>query len=59
MIKKVYNTNLEKNYFDEKENFKSIIELLRIIGMKLNYFEKLKITRYENLDEHINQKILC
>ena len=43
VIKKVYNTNLEKNYFDEKENFKSIIELLRIIGMKLKDFEELKI----------------
>ena len=34
VIKKVFNTNFEKNYFDEKENFKSIIELLRIIGIK-------------------------
>ena len=27
--------------------------------MKLKYFEKLKVIRHENLDEHINQKIFA
>ena len=59
VIKKDYNTELENNYKDEKENIKSIMNLLEVIRKKLKEFDKLKIIRHENLDEHINQKILA
>ena len=50
--------NFEDKFNDEKESIDSFKDLLEIIQMKLNEFEKLKIIRHPNLDEYINLKII-
>ena len=57
IIKRSFNMNFEDKFNDEKESIDSFKDLLEIIQMKLNEFEKLKIIRHPNLDEYINLKI--
>ena len=58
VIKRNLNIKFEEHFSDENESISTLIDILEIIQMMLNDFEKLKILKHNNLDDHINQEIL-